>query len=57
MSRLGITPSSTEFQVQGINKKFIQALAVLYGLKGGEKNLAKILHPEWNKTLLDSASC
>lgn len=37
MGRLGIEPSFTEFQIQGINKKIIQALTVLSRLKGGGK--------------------
>lgn len=57
MGRLGIEPSSTEFQIQRINTKFIQALTGLSGLKGGDQNPAKMLHPEWNKALSDSASC
>lgn len=57
MSRLGIEPSSTEFQIQGINKKITQAVTVLSRLKGGGKSPAKMLHPEWNKTLHDRASC
>lgn len=57
MGGLEIEPSSTKFQIQGINKKFIQALTILSGLKGGEKSPAKMLHSEWNKTLPDTASC
>lgn len=57
MGRLVIEPSSTEFQIQGINKKIIQALIGLFELKGGDQNPAKMLHPEWNKALPDSASC
>lgn len=41
MGGLEIEPSSTKFQIQGIHKKFIQALTILSGLKGGEKTQLK----------------
>lgn len=41
MGRLGIEPSSNEFQIQGNNEKIIQALTVLSRLKGGRKTQLK----------------